>query len=440
MTPEPIETRYAGCRFRSRLEARHAVALDVLGIQWDYEYEAYQTDAGAYLPDFRLPELKIWLEIKPEPVTDPRHAAFSSALTDGWQLLVADGPIPAPAELADPERDATDIEIALLGHGHTSSDLALAYQAARSYRFEPGAGSPDDEAADLMSQLADRYDEAIEYEPGIPTGFRDLDAFTLGGLRGGQLVTIGGIPGIGTTTFGLDLLRSCSILNGLTGYLATIEGNVPDVTRRILCAEAAVALHHLRGGNMTDDDWQRATRRTGEVAAAPLFIDDTPAMDLAHIERALTSLKRHAGLRLAVIDPVHLLTPPTVYGGREQQFAEIARLLKQLAKRLDIAVVAIVKIARATRSDTRPMLGDFRSAAAFEQDSDLVVFIHREDAYDANSLRVAEADLIVAKHRGGSVGVATVCHQSHYGRFIDFKEPENEPEIKQTPPWKQKQS
>lgn len=133
----PVVTIYAGCRFRSRLEARWAVALDTLGIEWQYEPEGFETAAGWYLPDFRLPLLCKWLEIKPVPVDDPRHSAFASIVGAGWRFVILAGDIPDPRELDNPQRRISDFEMYVVPDA-SASELRDAYRAARSARFEHG--------------------------------------------------------------------------------------------------------------------------------------------------------------------------------------------------------------------------------------------------------------------------------------------------------------
>ena len=133
----PIATAYAGCRFRSRLEARHAVMFDALNIEWEYEPQGFVVDGKPYLPDFRLPDLRLWVEIKPEMVEDPRHDAFAATLEDDWNFVVSSGGIPDPRDLDNWRRRFTGLEEHLLRHGSTRQ-LKDAYAAARSARFEHG--------------------------------------------------------------------------------------------------------------------------------------------------------------------------------------------------------------------------------------------------------------------------------------------------------------
>jgi replicative DNA helicase len=197
-----------------------------------------------------------------------------------------------------------------------------------------------------------------------------------------------------------------------------------EIAMRLNSAEARVALHHMRSGNMTDDDWARLARRMGEVSAAPLFVDDTADLTFTQIRARCRRLRRKHDLRLAIVDTINMMTYGTrPFDNRYLEISEIARCLKQLAKELGIPIVAISQLNRGPeqRSDKRPMLHDLRDAGTLEDNADVVVLLHREAAYEAESPRAGEADLIVAKQRQGPTATITVAHQGHYSRFVDMQ-------------------
>jgi replicative DNA helicase len=256
---------------------------------------------------------------------------------------------------------------------------------------------------------------------GVPTGFAELDQIT-NGLHAGQMVVIAARPAIGKSTLGLDLARSCSIKHGLTSVIFSLEMSRSEITMRLLSAEAKVALHHMRSGHMSDDDWARLARRMGEVADAPLYIDDSPNLTMMEIRAKARRLRQRNDLRLIVVDYLQLMTSGKRVESRQQEVSEFSRSLKLLAKELDVPVVAISQLNRGPeqRQDKRPMLADLRESGAIEQDSDMVLLLHREDAYERESPRAGEADLILAKHRNGPTGTVTVAFQGHYSRFVDM--------------------
>jgi replicative DNA helicase len=224
------------------------------------------------------------------------------------------------------------------------------------------------------------------------------------------------------STLGLDLARSCSIKHGLTSVIFSLEMSRSEITMRLLSAEAKVALHHMRSGHMSDDDWARLARRMGEVADAPLYIDDSPNLTMMEIRAKARRLRQRNDLRLVVVDYLQLMTSGKRVESRQQEVSEFSRSLKLLAKELDVPVVAISQLNRGPeqRQDKKPMLADLRESGAIEQDSDMVLLLHREDAYERESPRAGEADLILAKHRNGPTGTVTVAFQGHYSRFVDM--------------------
>jgi replicative DNA helicase len=257
---------------------------------------------------------------------------------------------------------------------------------------------------------------------GVPTGFRDLDELT-NGLHPGQLVIVAARPAVGKSTWALDVVRSASIRHGMTSCIFSLEMGRNEITMRLLSAEARVPLHHMRSGTMSDDDWARLARRMGEVAEAPLFIDDSPNMTMMEIRAKARRLKQRHDLRILVVDYLQLMTSTKRVESRQVEVSEMSRSLKLLAKELDVPVVAISQLNRQPeqRADKRPMLSDLRESGSQEQDADLVILLHREDLYEKESPRAGEADLIVAKNRNGPTRTVTVAFQGHYSRFVDMQ-------------------
>ncbi|MEU1628252.1 replicative DNA helicase [Streptomyces sp. NPDC020096] len=260
------------------------------------------------------------------------------------------------------------------------------------------------------------------FSNSIPTGFTDLDALT-GGLHPGHLTVIAARPAMGKTTLALDFLRSASIGCGLPTALFTLEAGRREVSMRVLAAESRVALHHMRSGNMTDDDWTRLARRMPEVAAAPIYIQDGAYANFVDLRAQCRRLHSQRDIRLIVVDALHMLTYGTrPFASRYEEISEISRCLKLLAKELDVPVLAISQLNRGPeqRTDKRPQVNDLRDSGALEDNADLVILLHREDAYEKDSPRAGEADLIVAKHRNGPTATITVAFQGHYSRFVDM--------------------
>ncbi|MBV8992676.1 MAG: replicative DNA helicase [Pseudonocardiales bacterium] len=224
------------------------------------------------------------------------------------------------------------------------------------------------------------------------------------------------------STLGLDLARSCSVTHGMTSVIFSLEMSRTEIVMRLLSAEAKIRLADMRSGRMSDDDWTRLARRMGEISEAPLFIDDSPNMTMMEIRAKARRLKQRHDLRLIVVDYMQLMTSGKKVESRQQEVSEFSRHLKLLAKELEVPVVTISQLNRGPeqRTDKKPMLADLRESGSLEQDADMVMLIHRPDAWERDDPRAGEADLILAKHRNGPTATVTVAHQLHYSRFYDM--------------------
>jgi replicative DNA helicase len=256
---------------------------------------------------------------------------------------------------------------------------------------------------------------------GVPTGFADLDALT-NGLHAGQMVVIAARPAIGKSTLALDLARASAVKHRLATVMFSLEMSRNEITMRLLSAEARVPLQAMRTGQLGEEDWTRLARRMSEVVDAPLFIDDSPNMSMMEIRAKCRRLKQRHDLRMVIVDYLQLMSSPRRVENRQQEVSEMSRSLKLLAKEIDVPVVAISQLNRGPeqRNDKRPLLSDLRESGSIEQDSDVVILLHREDAYERESPRAGEADMIIAKHRNGPTTTVTVAFQGHYSRFVDM--------------------
>ena len=224
------------------------------------------------------------------------------------------------------------------------------------------------------------------------------------------------------STLALDFARAAAIKHNMATVLFSLEMGRNEITMRLLSAEARVPLSTMRTGQMNDDDWARLARRMSEVADAPLFIDDSPNMSLMEIRAKCRRLKQRNDLKFVIIDYLQLMSSPKRVENRQQEVSEMSRSLKLLAKELEVPVIALSQLNRGPeqRTDKKPLLSDLRESGSIEQDSDVVILLHREDVYERESPRAGEADLIVAKHRNGPTATVTVAFQGHYSRFVDM--------------------
>jgi replicative DNA helicase len=278
------------------------------------------------------------------------------------------------------------------------------------------AETPERQLIRFTDALPWRYVVAVRPVPSVPVRCVQVDSEDHLYLAGRAMIPTH------NSALALDFARSASIRHQMPAVMFSLEMGRNEITMRLLAAEARVPMHVMRTGQMSDDDWARLARRMSEVADAPLFIDDSPNMSLMEIRAKCRRLKQRHDLKLVIIDYLQLMSSPRRVENRQQEVSEMSRSLKLLAKELDVPVVALSQLNRGPeqRQDKRPMLSDLRESGSIEQDSDVVILLHREDAYERESPRAGEADLIVAKHRNGPTATVTVAFQGHYSRFVDM--------------------
>jgi replicative DNA helicase len=311
--------------------------------------------------------------------------------------------------------------------GADGADVAEVVDRAQAEIYEVTERRTAEDFVPLEQLLQPTMDEidAIASQGGIsrgvPTGFTDLDELT-NGLHPGQMIVVAARPGMGKSTLGLDFLRSCSIKHQHPSIVFSLEMSKSEIVMRLLSAEAKIKLADMRAGRMSDDDWTRLARRMSEISEAPLYIDDSPNLTMMEIRAKARRLHQKAGLRLIVLDYLQLMTSGKKVESRQQEVSEFSRQIKLLAKELEVPVVAMSQLNRGPeqRTDKKPMLADLRESGSIEQDADMVILLHRPDAFERDDPRGGEADLIIAKHRNGPTKTITVAHQLHLSRFTNM--------------------
>jgi replicative DNA helicase len=308
-------------------------------------------------------------------------------------------------------------------------DVATAFadkaRAAHIGRTRPsGPADPTWRLAEMLPDALDWIEAAgSRGQPilGVPTGFDDLDALT-NGLHPGSLVVVGSRPSIGKTTLLLDFCRAATLRHNLPSALFSLEMPRQEINLRLLSAEARVPLHTMRTGQMNDDDWARVARRTQEIADAPFYINDSGTLTAQALCDEATRLVRDHDVKLIAVDYLQLITPGLRGETREREVSETTRQLKALALDLGVPIVVASQLNRDPehRIDKKPLLADLRESDAIAQAADIVILLAREDAYERESPRAGEADLIVAKHRQGPTATVTVAFQGHYSRFVNL--------------------
>ncbi|NUM89241.1 MAG: replicative DNA helicase [Bdellovibrionales bacterium] len=262
---------------------------------------------------------------------------------------------------------------------------------------------------------------------GVPSGFKDLDKET-SGFHGGQLIIVAARPGMGKTSLMLNLaLHAAENSNGVAVF--SLEMAREELSMRLLAMESRVDSSRLKNARrLQDEDWKKLTRAAGKLSEMPVYIDDTAALNLLEIKSRCRRLQTQHGLGLVIVDYLQLMRGLSSRGAgssseRQLEIAEISRGLKALAKELNVPVIAASQLNRGVenRQDKRPMLSDLRESGAIEQDADMVLFIHREEMYQKDSHdHKGEAELIIGKHRSGSVGTVKLTWIGQYTTFRDW--------------------
>ncbi|GAA3958219.1 replicative DNA helicase [Actinomadura viridis] len=265
--------------------------------------------------------------------------------------------------------------------------------------------------------------EALENQAPVEfveAPYTDLQML-LAGLRPGQLVIIGARPSVGKSVIGMDIARNAAIRLKYRTLFFSLEMQAAELADRVLAAEAQVTLDRIRDNNLTDADWDRIAAKHDRILQAPLVVDDTPHCSLGRIRARLRGMSRTDPARLVIVDYMGLMEAPKA-DSRERQVAELSRGLKLLAKEFEVPIVALSQLNREStkRTDRRPAMSELRDSGAVEQDADIVILLHREDAYDKESPRAGEMDLLVEKNRNGATGTIVVVFQGHYSRAMDM--------------------
>ncbi|WPO70241.1 replicative DNA helicase [Streptomyces sp. KN37] len=316
----------------------------------------------------------------------------------------------------------TEIGYAGEGEAQHATDAAQAELAnVMKVGEEADSALLGEDLPDVVAELEQLQSEGRAI--GVSTGFNDLDDL-LHGLHNGQMIIIAGRPGLGKSTLGVDFLRAASLRDKTPAAFFSLEMSRREVQHRIISAEAMIGLHKIRGGQMTDQDWAAFANQMDRLTTAPLTIDATPNRTVTQIKGRCRQIKQKTGLGLVVIDYLQLLDTPgkKKAENRQVEVSEMSRGIKLMAKELDVPVVVLCQLNRGPeqRTDKKPMLSDLRESGSLEQDADVVILVHREDAYDRESARAGETDLIIAKHRAGPLSTITVASQLHFSRFRDM--------------------
>jgi replicative DNA helicase len=267
--------------------------------------------------------------------------------------------------------------------------------------------------------------ERKEMVTGVPTGYDDLDKLTAG-LQPSELIIVAGRPGMGKTSFALNIAANAAF-TGAGVAVFSLEMAKEQLVLRMLCSEARVNSSKVRSGYLGERDFPQLAKAAGRLHEAPIYIDDTPAISVLELRAKARRLVRDRSKKigLIVVDYLQLMRGMGTASNREQEISEISRSLKALAKELSVPVIALSQLNRRVedRGDRRPMMSDLRESGAIEQDSDVIIFIYRDEVYNkSDESKKGLAEIIVAKQRNGPIDTVTLTFLNEFTRFENYTE------------------
>jgi replicative DNA helicase len=276
----------------------------------------------------------------------------------------------------------------------------------------------------LLTRVVERIQELFERAggsdvTGVPTGFTDLDSKT-SGLQAGDLIVIAGRPSMGKTALALNIGEHVAIDLGMPVAVFSMEMGAAQLALRMLGSVGRIDQQRLRTGRLTDEDWPRLSEAIERMHAAPLYIDETPAMNALELRaRARRLAREYKQLGLVVVDYLQLMSATAAGENRATEISEISRSLKALAKELKVPVIALSQLNRTveTRTDKRPVMSDLRESGAIEQDADVILFIYRDEVYNPETSDRGVAEIIIGKQRNGPIGRVNLRFGGEFTRF-----------------------
>ena len=322
----------------------------------------------------------------------------------------------------------------IVSFGYDVNPIDQSLDSAEKLIFDIASKKATSDLIHVKDLVLSTY-EKIEYRykhkdelTGVPTGFYELDSI-MSGLQKSDLLILAARPAMGKTAFALNIAQNVALKAKTPVAIFSLEMSKHQLMQRIVCAEAEIDAQRLRSGNLQNKDWDKLASAMDALAQAPIYIDDTAGSTLTDIRAKCRRLKmEEKNLGLVLIDYLQLIES----SGKEdrmQQISAISRGLKILAKELDVPVLALSQLSRAveSRTDKRPMLSDLRESGSIEQDADIVMFIYRDEYYRkddggeeevvAKAASKGESEIIIAKHRNGSVGTVKLLFQNNITKF-----------------------
>jgi len=284
---------------------------------------------------------------------------------------------------------------------------------------------------DVLMEVFDKIEYLSQQKgnsTGVASGFRDLDKMTSGFQRS-DLIIVAARPSVGKTAFSLNIAQNAGVRGKETVAIFSLEMGAAQLVQRMICAEANVDANAMRTGELKPDDWEKLTMAIGALSEANIYIDDSASITVADIRAKCRRLKQEKGLGMILIDYLQLIAGRGKGDNRQQEVSEISRTLKQIARELNVPVIALSQLSRGVeqRQDKRPMMSDLRESGSIEQDADIVAFLYRDDYYDKETEKKNIIEIIIAKQRNGPVGTVELAFLKQYNKFVSLDRAHQEP-------------
>ncbi|MFH2138435.1 MAG: replicative DNA helicase [Candidatus Omnitrophota bacterium] len=292
-------------------------------------------------------------------------------------------------------------------------------------KIKGGFVSVKDLIKDTIETIEKLYQRKTQVT-GIPTGFEDLDRITAG-FQKADLIIVAGRPSMGKSALMCGFAEHAALVEKVPTAIFSLEMSKESLVQRILCSHARVNMQGVRTGFLAQQDWGRLVTAAGKISQAPLFIDDTPSITVLELRAKARRLKAQHDIGFIILDYLQLMQASAGYSqGRQQEISDISRSLKALAREINVPLIAISQLSRATeqREGFRPRLSDLRDSGAIEQDADVVMLLFREEYYNPTEENKGMAEVIIAKQRNGPVGNKKMTFLKEFSRFENYTERE----------------
>ena len=367
--------------------------------------------------------------IRMPPDTDLRARSWVKALASQDVDTTLRDALVLSKDYGAPPGAAADAAAAAGGLGLVARSVqSLAPLLARRRRLEE-ASVPLRSLADLLPSSVERLNalrHGESVDPEVTTGYEELDSLT-GGLQRGELIVVASRPSMGKSALVLNIAEHAAIEMRKSVAIFSLDLTALRVQMRLMSSIARVDQRKVRTGGLTEDDWQRINSAISSMSEARIFIDDSPGLTVAELSDRLGQLKREQSLGLAIVDYLQLIRSDTdPNSSREATVSEAIRSLKDMAKELDVPVIAVSQLSLQLerRSDKQPVLGDLPGSGAIEDHADVILFIYRDEVYDLDSPHKGVADITVAKQRNGPTGEFRLEFSAEHMRFDNRRAPE----------------